>query len=171
MALVAHSHVGTPVESHLTAATALRYAWISWLTFLLLPFFLFLYVLVNLTDIDENATRHLASAQIWFVVSMAYMAIVVPGAIFWRSRLFKPYWQGNTVSPNHYLKGMFLVWLSLEIGGLVSLTGCLVNHSLQPNLLPALVAFMLFTPLWPSGRAMTRHTGHLDDPEKYEEPR
>lgn len=169
MALVAPSEVSSPVDSHLTAATALRYAWCSWLTFLLLPFFLFLYVVVNLTD--ETSTRHLASAQVWFVISMAYMATVVPGAIFWRSRLFKPYWQGHTVSPRDYLRGMFLVWLSLEVGGLLSLTGSLVNHSLLPNLLPALVAFMLFTPLWPSGRAMTRRIGNHDDPETYEEPR
>jgi hypothetical protein len=169
MAVAARSQISSPVNSHLTAALALRYAWISWLTFLLLPFFLFLYVIVNLTD--ETSARHLASAQVWFVISMAYMAIVVPGAIFWRSQLFKPYWQGQTVSPRQYLKGMFLVWLSLEIGGLLSLTGCLVNHTLLPNLLPALVAFMLFTPLWPSGRAMTRHIGNEDDPEKYEEPR
>ncbi len=169
MALVARSDASSQLHPPLTAALALRYAWISWLTFLLLPFFLFLYVIVNLTD--EVSTRHLQSAQIWFVISMAYMAVVVPAAIFWRSRLFKPYWLGNTVSPRSYLKGMLVVWLSLEIGGLLSLTGCLVNHSLLPNLLPALVAFMLFTPLWPSGRAMTRHVGNQDDPEKYEEPR
>lgn len=153
----------------LNAATALRYAWISWLTFLIVPFFLFLYVIVTLND--ETTGRQLGNAQTWFVASMAYLAIVVPLAIFWRSSLFRPYWQGETVTPKNYLKGMMVVWLSLEIGGLISLAGCLLNHSLLPNLLPALVAFMLFTPLWPSGRAMTRHVGNQDDPALYEEPR
>jgi hypothetical protein len=66
---------------------------------------------------------------------------------------------------------MTSVWITLEIGGVMGLIGCLLTHSLIPNLLPALVAFMLFTPLWPSGRAMYCHGGSTDDPEIYEEPR
>jgi len=48
----------------------------------------------------------------------------------------------------------------------------IATNSLLPNLLPALVAFMLFLPLWPSGRAMIcSQRGNSDDPETYEEPR
>ncbi len=67
--------------------------------------------------------------------------------------------------------GMFTVWGTLEIGGLLSLTGCLVSRSLLPTLLPALAAFMMFVVLWPSGRAMINSHGGSDDPEKYGEPR
>jgi hypothetical protein len=99
------------------------------------------------------------------------MALVVPAAIFLRSYIFKAYWAGDTVHPKSYLKGMLGVWATIEIGGVLALVGCLVSHSLLPNLLPALVAFMLFTPLWPSGLAMVRHCGNQDDPSEYKEPR
>jgi hypothetical protein len=67
---------------------------------------------------------------------------------------------------------MLSVWLMMEVGGLLALVGCLVTQSLLPNLLPALVAFILFIPFWPSGRAMTTPCGaDDDDPENYAEPR
>jgi hypothetical protein len=66
---------------------------------------------------------------------------------------------------------MMSIWVALEIGGLFALVGCLRSQQLLPDLLPALVAFMFFVTLWPSGRAMTRQTGHLEDPQVYEEPR
>jgi len=60
----------------------------------------------------------------------------------------------------------------MEVGGLLALAGCLVTQSLSPSLLPALVAFILFIPFWPSGRAMTTPCGAGDDdPENYVEPR
>jgi hypothetical protein len=40
-----------------------------------------------------------------------------------------------------------------------------------PNLLPALLAFMLFTPLWPNGHSMTRALINEHDPADYEDPR
>jgi hypothetical protein len=156
-------------HSEMSPRVALRYAWYFWAVFMTLPFLLFLYVIFNLNHY-ETAQR-LALAQVWFIASMAYLLVVVPLASFWRSRLFKPYWSGETVAPRKYLLGMVILWLSFEVGGFISLIGCLVSHSLLPNLLPAMVAFGLFMPLWPSGRSMTHHVGNQDDPETYEEPR
>ena len=153
----------------LTPATALHIAWFCWLGFLATPFVLFLYVCWSL--LDNNEPRDLPAANGWFVASMVYLIVVVPLAIFWRSRLFRSYWTGECVSPRSYLVGMVTVWLTIWIGGIFSLIGCLVTGSLLPNLLPAVVSFMLFTPLWPSGRAMICCTGNTDDPEAYEEPR
>ncbi len=148
-----------PIASHdrpdLTPNSALQYAWWSWLVMLLLPFFLFLYVIWTLMD-ETGAAKNLRVAQVWFIVSMAYLAVAVPLAIFWRSHVFKAYWHGQVVSPRDYLSGMLSVWITIEIGGIFSLVGCLISHGLLPHLLPALVAFMLFVPLWPSGRAMVR---------------
>jgi len=73
---------------------------------------------------------------------MAYLAVAVPAAFFWRSREFKGYWEGKCVSPNRYLRGMLILWLTIEVGGVVALVGCFVSGSLLPNLLPAMVAFM-----------------------------
>jgi hypothetical protein len=130
---------------------------------------MFLYVCWRLMDNTEP--RDVDAANSWFIASMIYLIVVVPAAIFWRSRLFRSYWTGQCVSPKSYLIGMISVWVTLEIGGIFSLIGCLMTQSMLPNLLPALVAFMLFTPLWPSGRAMICCRGNTDDPEAYEEPR
>jgi hypothetical protein len=102
---------------------------------------------------------------------MGYLIVAVPLSFFGRSRLFKAYWSGAPVTPGKYLMGMLTMWVTLEIGGVFALVGCVASHSLLPNLLPALIAFMFFTTLWPSGKAMTRSTGDKEDPQLYEEPR
>jgi len=154
----------------LCADTALSIAWWTWFTLLAIPFVVFLAVVWHLMDNEPVATTN-TTANAWFVISMAYMAICVPAAFFWRSRMFKGYWSGQLVSPRDYLIGMTTVWLALEIGGLLALAGCLVSGALLPNLLPALLAFMLFTPLWPNGHSMTRALTDERDPADYEEPR
>ncbi len=156
-------------REELVPEVALRIAWFAWLGFLAVPFVLFLYVCWALMENAEP--RDLGAANNWFIASMVYLIVVVPLAIFWRSRIFRSYWSGECVTPKSYLTGMITVWTTIEIGGIFSLVGCLMSQSLLPNLLPAVVAFMLFTPLWPSGRAMVCNSGNTDDPEHYEEPR
>ena len=156
-------------RSQLTCGQALSLAWASWLVLLAIPALLFLAVMWTFIGDDTPADK--AIAERWFLICMAYLAVAVPAAFFWRSREFKGYWEGKCVSPNRYLRGMLILWLTIEVGGLVSLVGCFVSGSLLPNLLPAMVAFMLFTPFWPSGRAMTNPVGNDDDFEVYEEPR
>ncbi|HEX8524037.1 MAG TPA: hypothetical protein VF669_17420 [Tepidisphaeraceae bacterium] len=135
-----------------------------------IPAVMFLFVMWRFID-DEATPIDQSLAQRWFLCTMAYLAIGVPASFFLRSREFKAYWKGKCVSPGHYLRGMLSVWLTMEIGGIAALVGCLVTQSLLPNLLPALVAFMLFIPFWPSGRAMTCPVGDQDDAENYAEPR
>ena len=160
-----------PVQerTHLTPGQALRIAWVSWLGLLAAPALMCLFVMWNL--LDDELPGDAAQAQRWFLATMIYMAVAIPAAFFWRSHEFKCYWDGCVVSPRNYLKGMLIVWLTMEVGGMMALAGCLVTRSLLPNLLPAMVAFMLFTPFWPSGRAMTHPVGNDDDFEVYEEPR
>jgi hypothetical protein len=105
-----------------------------------------------------------------FIAAIAFLFIMGPVSFVIRSRLFRSYWRGEPVNPRDYLLGMLVVWMTFEIGGLLSLAGCLLSNSLLPCLLPALASFMFFTPLWPSGKAMVRPTGS-DDPEMYSEPR
>ncbi|HYO08934.1 MAG TPA: hypothetical protein VER17_08170 [Tepidisphaeraceae bacterium] len=161
-----------PVQEHsqLTAGQALRIAWVSWLALMSVPALMFLFVMWHLLD-NEAAVADTAMAQRWFLACMIYLALAVPASFFWRSHEFKCYWDGCVVSPKNYLKGMLIVWLAIEVGGLMALAGCLATNSLLPNLLPAMVAFILFTPFWPSGRAMTHPVGNDDDFEVYEEPR
>ena len=159
----------TQQQTQLTPAHALRIAWACWMTLLALPALLFLAVMWRL--LDDDLAGDVATAQKWFIFSMVYLAIMVPVSFFIRSRDFKHYYQGKVVSPGADLRGKLTVWLSCEIGGIIALIGCLYTNTLLPNLLPAMVAFILFTPFWPSGRAMTHPVGNDDDFEIYEEPR
>jgi hypothetical protein len=157
-------------RSELTPGRALRIAWLSWLSLAAIPFLLFIVVVLTLT---ANGSRpgNRALAERWFLFSMLYLALAVPCSFFLRSYVFKAYWAGEVVSPKNYLTGMLTIWMTIVAGGILALIGCWLSDSLLPNLLPALVAFMLFIPFWPSGRAMTRRVGNDDDPEHYEEPR
>src|SRR4051812_38377709 len=157
-------------RSVLSCGQALRIVWASWLALLSIPALMMLVVMWTLLD-DDTPMKDPAFAQQWFLACMTFLAIAVPAAFFWRSREFKSYWDGKPVSPSHYLRGMLIVWLTMEVGGLMALAGCLMTGGLLPNLLPAMVAFILFTPFWPSGRAMTHPVGNDDDFEVYEEPR
>jgi hypothetical protein len=160
--------VGHPKE--LSVEMASRIAWWTWLVLLLAPFVLFLIVMYQLVDTSAAADRQMSTD--WFIGAMAYLCIAVPLAVFYRGYLFRPYYRGEVVPPRAYLTGQIAVWLALEIGGIVSLVGCLVSKAFVPCMLPAIAAFLFFLPMWPSGMAMVRrNTGNADDPGRYQEPR
>ncbi|MDB5321751.1 MAG: hypothetical protein JWN40_3382 [Phycisphaerales bacterium] len=170
MSAIATEHVHRTPD--LTPQTALRYAWWVYLTMLVLPFLMFLYVASSLMGETGVERRDRPLADGWFIASVVYMVVIAPASFFVRSRFFRDYWTGKCVAPRQYLKGMIVVWATLEIGGLLSLFGCLMSRSLLPGLLPAMAAFVMYVVLWPNGRAMICGArGASDDPEKYEEPR
>ena len=155
----------------MTVRTALRLAWVTWVTLLIIPFGLFLVAVWTLMIRDGNASAVHTEEQPWFLAASAYLLVVVPVSFFWRGRLFKSYWSGHPIAPAKYLHGMLAIWAALEFGGIIALLGCFIDHSLLPNLLPALVAFMFFVTLWPSGKAMVSSVGQEEDASLYEEPR
>jgi len=157
-------------SGNLTVRSALRLAWATWVTLLVIPFGLFLVAVWTLMIRDAGPAPHVES-QSWFLSASAYLLVVVPASFFWRGRLFKTYWSGHPIAPTKYLYGMVTIWAALEFGGIIALLGCLVDRSLLPNLLPALVAFMFFVTLWPSGKAMVTSVGKAEDASIYEEPR
>lgn len=160
-------------RAELTPQKALRRAWFTYLTMLAIPAVLFVVTLFTLAGEGYGFTRRDRSMwDVWFIGAVAFLVIAGPAAFFVRSRMFRGYWTGECVAPRAYLSGMIVVWATLELGGIISLVGALMSHSLFPYILPALVAFMMYVALWPSGRAMTcGDRGRSDDPERYEEPR
>ncbi|MFP4143804.1 MAG: hypothetical protein ACLFV3_01555 [Phycisphaeraceae bacterium] len=148
---------------------ALRRAWLWWLVFLLTPFVAFIAVIWTLVYTQWPEREGVANA--FFVASLAWMLVAVPGAFLLRGHVFKAYGEGRPVDPRSYVRGMVTIWLAPEIGGLIALAGCLVSHSLMPCLLPAAVAFVLFMPFWPTGHAMTEPVGDVADDEVYRHPR
>ncbi len=153
----------------LTPGAALKYAWWAYLFFITAPFIVFVAMLYRYLVVTPGPDSPMANR--WFLAAMAYLITFVPAAIFWRSHIFKPYYDGHPVAPRGYLKGMMIVWGSLCLGGVLALTGCLVTRTLAPGIAPAIIAFVLFLPFWPSGRTMVKTVGSSDDPQRYEEPR
>jgi hypothetical protein len=156
-------------KAQLTVADALRHAWTAYIVMLILPFFLFMGVVVWLTM--TSVTPNVWLGHAWFAVSMVWIGVAVPASFWVRARLFRAYWSGSVVEPHDYLRGMLTVWVTIEVGGILGLLGCVVSGSLTPCILPALLAFMLFTPFWPSGEAMVNPVGAEDDSEVFKHPR
>jgi hypothetical protein len=172
MSSQASSNLSTeaPVKRHMSVDTALQVAWGTWFALLAIPFVMFIAVLWHFM-LSEGGQANQDLGEKWFIGVMIYMAFGVPASFFTRSRMFKGYWAGKHVPPRDYLIGMVAIWVALEIGGLAALLGCLISNTALPNLLPALLAFMLFTPLWPSGHSMVRPLKNERDPAHYQEPR
>lgn len=160
----------TRQKESLNAQHTLLVAWISWFVLLTIPFAVFLIVLFRQTFGEVQPASETVINR-WFVGSMIFCALAVPAAFFLQGRAFKGYWQGHCVDPRSYLRGMLSIWMSLELSGLLALVGCWVTGTMIPTMLPALVAFILFVPLWPNGHAMTRPLVSEHDGADYEEPR
>jgi hypothetical protein len=152
----------------LSFQSAVKWAWISWLILGIIPFLLFVWMIWTL---PSNNTPQVTAGESWFVFSSIYLMIVVPVSFFWRGHIFKEYWAGRVVVPGKYLFGMIEVWCALVLGGVISVVGCMASGAIMPNLIPAMLAFMFYVTLFPSGRAMTRTSGDSLDAEVYKEPR
>ena len=146
-----------------------RWAWRIWLSLPVVP--CLLTILVILRVATTAAPGEEALARIWSLVTLACLAVAVPAAFFWRSRLFRAYAAGRTVPPRTYLLGMAAVWGAIATVELVASLGCLISGRLMPNLGVGLITLMFYCTLWPTGDAMVRPAGETDDPEVYEEPR
>lgn len=157
-------------SSSMTPHAALRAAWVAYLAMLFVPFAVFVAVFSWLNFFDSSPAHQAMRSQ-WLVAPIVFMIAFGPIMFGIRGRMFHGYYRGQPVTPAHYLLGMILVWSVFEIGGIMSLVGCLACNSMTPCLMPAIAAFFFFTPMWPNGRAMARPTGHFDDPEIYREPR
>ncbi|MEX0652894.1 MAG: hypothetical protein WD534_00280 [Phycisphaeraceae bacterium] len=157
----------------MTVDRALRLAWIWWTVFLLTPAALFVIAMWWLVFAvgEEGAAEHRLLGDVFFIASCIWLLVVTPAAFLLRYHLFKSYYEGRPVDPASYLKGMLTIWLAPEIGGIIALLGVLLSGSLLPGLLPAAVAFMLFTPFWPSGQAMVARVGAEDDEQVFRRPR
>ncbi len=169
MAVIATNQQGVAHRKEMTAEHALQIAWWTWCAMLVVPFFFFISTVWHLMDHESNPAAEASTA--WFIFAMAYMILAVPAAFFWRSHTFRGYWEGRVVHPRHYLVGMISIWAAFEIGGFIALLGVWMTGDMLPNILPAVVAFMLFVPLWPNGHAMTRPLNDEHDSGDYEEPR
>jgi hypothetical protein len=156
--------------STMSVSMALKIAWGCWIVLLVVPFGIFLALVWRLGVVEKMGAPPVGAGQGWFLAMSAYLLLVVPGSFFWRGHVFKAYWSGHPVAPGKYLEGMVSIWVALEVGGILSLVGCCVSNAMLPSLLPALIAFMFFVSMWPSGRAMFRRVGNHGDASIYEEP-
>ena len=160
---------GNSPRPTLSVQTALKLAWLCWGVLLVGPFLFFQWLIWYVAS--GNPGRFHADTEKWFLGAMIYLIIVLPGSFFWRGHLFRDYWLGHPVPPGKYVFATISVGLALALGGVLSLTGCLVTGSFMPNLIPGLLSLLLFALHWPTGQAMVRPVGKEEDPQVYEEPR
>lgn len=144
--------------------------WAIWIAYLITPFFVLLGSVLFL--MAQQSVVHKGMGETWFITMMIWIGAGIPMAFYIRSKLyFRSYWEGKPVSPRQYLRGMLLVWTVIELAGILSLVGCIVSGELIPNLIPALLAFVVFITQWPNASAMTEVTGNKDDPSVFQHPR
>jgi len=160
-------------STSLTADQAMRLAWRTWMLLLAVPFVLFFWTIWRLIGSTPESTGSADHdlAGMWFLFTLAYLAMAVPAAFFWRNHLFRDYLAGGTISPRQYLEGMMTVWVVLAVGGVIAILGCILTNTLVPNVVPGAVALVLYMLYWPSGRTMSRPLRNEHDPAEYEDPR
>jgi len=146
----------------ISASTAIWMAWLCWLLFLAIPFSVALWLSSRAGESPISTSR--LSEERWFVCAMLFLALVAPGAFFWRERIYEGSQGDKTVTPGKYLAGMVSVWLALLAAGLFSLTGCFAVGAMLPNIVPAFFALALFLMLWPNGRSMFRRVQRRGPP-------
>jgi hypothetical protein len=150
--------------------SALRTAWRAYVVLLTLPFVGLLLLIVLYLRARVPWTMA-GGWNGWFFLILAYLAVGVPAALFYRKRVCSGYARGEAVAPRDYLAGMLAVWLALEVGGILSLVGCYVTRSFLPCLAAGGVAFVFFITQWPSGVMLRGRTGASADPQTFESPR
>jgi|GEM_PF-750338 len=154
-----------------TRGGAYAVAWGIWFTFLVTPLFFFLGTLIYLLAWPGRETNY-ELGQTWFIIMMVMIAAGVPFFFYLRSRLhFYGYRSGRSATPRQYIMGMTLVWSWLVLIGMLSILGCIATGDIGPNIIPALLAFIVFITQWPNASALVNRTGHLDDPSLYLHPR
>ena len=148
----------------------MRAAWWAYVILLILP----LALLAGVIKSRSNGGLHQGTTQTvdrWFVMMMAYLAVGIPAALFYRRHLCIAYALGKVVTPQKYFLGMLTVWLALEVGMIIPILRCDVTASYLPGLLPAVLAFMFYLTLWPTGTMMIRRVGAVADSAVYRQSR
>lgn len=151
----------------LTRHNALGVAWTIWIVLLLVPYAVLPLALHSIVTGVSKAD----AADRWFLAIMMYLALGVPLAFLLRSWLFRPYWRRGSVSPLAYVCAMTSLWLVLAIAGLTAQLVCLATATFAPNVLPALLALIVYLVVYPTGSAMApRRAAESDDEDNHEEP-
>jgi hypothetical protein len=146
----------------ISATTAIWTARLCWSLFFAIPFSVALW-LSSRPGVNPISTSPLSEER-WFVCAMVILALVAPGAFFWRERIYEGSQGGKTVTPAKYLAGMVSVWLAILAAGLFSLIGCFAVGAMLPNIVPAFFALALFLMLWPNGHSMFRRVQRRGPP-------
>jgi hypothetical protein len=150
--------------------SALRTAWRAYVVLLILPLVGLLLLTVSYLRAGIPS-RAVGGVDSWFLLTLAFLAVAVPAALFYRKRACRGYSRGEAVAPRDYLRGMLAVWLALAAGAILSLVACYMTRSFLPCLAAWGVAFAFYITQWPSGSMLVGRKGATDDPQIYETPR
>jgi hypothetical protein len=151
----------------LTRRNVLWVAWTIWVVLLLIPYGVVPFALHGTVTGVSKADE----ADRWFLAIMIYLAVALPLAFLLRSWAFKPYRRGEAVSPRAYVCGMTALWLVLAVAGLTAQFACLATATFAPNVLPAVLALIVYLVVYPRGTAIAgRRAAEADGGHDHEEP-
>ena len=136
-----------------TPNTALQLAWTTWVVLLVTPFMM-LPLTLHLMPSASGAGPKPELAGRWYGILMVYLLVAIPVALVIRAVMFKGLWHGQPVPPQRYYSGMLLLWFVVVAGGITAELVCVATATLVPNILPAMLALIVFLSLWPTGRPM-----------------
>ncbi|XAM01338.1 hypothetical protein OT109_08075 [Phycisphaeraceae bacterium D3-23] len=127
------------------AKTMLMAAWRSWLLCVAAPGIWLVYVVVKLPPKAENLIAGPESSIFgpgngMAFLAVAWLALAGPAAFVLRSYCFRATWDGRSVDPDSYLKGMGTIWAVLVVGAVLALFGCVLAGQWLPGLAVAGVA-------------------------------
>lgn len=107
------------------------------------------------TGADPHTVRGAGDYDTFYLVSAWVLPVIlVPIGLFARGQIMKRGWVGNVVTPSAYLGGCVLAWACTEAAALFASGTMMISQRVWPNVLPAIVCFIVLVLLRPNGRAM-----------------
>lgn len=94
-----------------------------------------------------------------FAIAALWALIAVPAAVFIKGDVLRAAWSPRPAEPVGYLKGLVLVWGTIEIGAVLALIGCLIDGAVLPGGLLASILLAVLFVLRPSSGALGRGLG------------
>ena len=131
--------------------------WLAWAMALCAPVIWLVYVLINLPMAvsQPQAAATSGIGRLLFGLSVAWLALAGPVAFILRSHCFRATWDGRTVEPTSYYRGLTTIWAVLVLGAAATLYSSLLVGQAMPGGIVAIIAIALIGASKPNAKAVT----------------
>lgn len=142
-------------RTQLEPGDAIKVGWRSWIGLLVVASGAMIAVLATqpMSNVGQSGGGSLAGAVL-VGVSIAWLVLMGGIVLLLRSYCFQAVWDGRSVEPGSYLKGMYQVWGVMVLGAVLGSLGAMLMGAVMPGVLVALVAILALIFSRPDGRAL-----------------